>query len=188
MNRYAAGRERDYRFITAVMALLAGGEDVCGDPDVMVLAGRRIRELAETQMLFAIITIRGKNCIYIETPSSDAISRPPRAHVILWREGSGTSFDLVEHCSLWAGDDTSPLRLVSPQGKRGYFEMCDGHFIHRDGLPPGNLAAGIVRASARLRATMRDLRGVKQGLEDMPTKIVKDLEDLKSFLHRDGRT
>ena len=172
------GREADYRMVRAVMALMTGGEDRCGDTAIAVTVGPEIRELAQTRLLVEMLAAQDKGCIYVEAPKSWAHLRPPRVHVLVPTGDPEARFDVTGRCSFWSSGDDGRFLIVSPESARGYFEIVDGALKHRNGLPPGDLAAGISRAATRLRVTMHGLRNVAAGLEGMSSRTLRTPADI----------
>ncbi|USI73878.1 hypothetical protein [Sphingomonas morindae] len=179
MTNDASGRERDYRMVRAAMALIAGGDDAPGDPDVVVIVGREIRDISQTKVLLEMLAAQKKGCIYIAMPPLGATSRAPQVHVIRWTGLPDARFDVTGRCAFWAPDEDGRLLITSQGGRRGHFEMIDGRLVHQEGPPPGPLGAGIARAARRLRTKMSSLRDVTEGLEQMPSRRIESIDDFR---------
>ena len=175
-----ARRESDYRLLSAVMALLAGGEEARGDPNVMVTVGLENRELVQTEILLEMLAKGDKGCIYVEAPKPWGRTRPPLVHVLLPTGIPGTRFDVTGRCSFWTANATDRLLITSPKGERGHFEMVDGRMLHHAGPPPGSIAGGIARAGSRLRAAMHAMRNVADEVERLPSRTARTVGDLRS--------
>ncbi len=171
-------RESDYRMVRAVMALMAGGEGAPGDPRITVTVGPEIREIAQTRLLVEMLAARDKGGIYVEAVKPWARLRPPIVHVLMPTGVPEPRFDVTGRCSFWTADTAGPLLIVSPRGEQSFFGIVDERLVHHEGWPPGDIAAGIARASTRLRVAMHALKGVAEGLERMPSRTIRTADDI----------
>lgn len=170
----------DYWLVQAIMKLLSGPNGDCGDVDVIVITGPSLADQDNFSALEVMLVAQNKNCIYVQTGAMGTIPGASMAHM-LFRTGCEESpLYNLGNCSFWTAGDNSPILIVTPQGKRGWYEMTQRGLVQHEGVLPDSMNTGIWRAERRLRVAMREAKKADPNQSTKVTKVVQDLQDLRT--------